>query len=526
MPWVSVRRRLEEHASWVIFAASLGLYLFTLAPTYLWSDSAKLALYVHTCLFIGMGPGYGAHPFHSLVGYLFSFLPFPLAYTQNLMSAVFAAGALSLLFAIVRESSGNLPAALLAASALAVSHLFWLYAVINETYALLAFFLLLALRVTLAWTRNKREAHLYCLAGTIGAGLATHALMLLLVPGLLYLAWGNEFRRFVRSSRIIMALAAFLLGSCQVTILPLFAEPSLIASLSAGAANTAATYQVFAGQFAKLVREVCLYPLYLLYQFPPVGTALGLYGLAAGLSARSRLAAATVVMALPVLLFASHYFLQRQFPMLIPTFVLFALWIGFGAARLLDTRPTLGAARHLGLLFLLLCLLPPAVYYGAYRAADSFRAALPPIRTLPYRDTARYYLFPPKQMERGAQAYVMDSFKQAEPDAIILADFNPGMALLYGQTVLGLRPDVRIIIAVDDWVHGSATPERDMLRFLRQQVIEQHETVYLADDWEAYYFTSAIKQEFDLSQTDGPLWEVSVKTSMPPPTQRGRGQIR
>lgn len=516
MTWLSVRRTLEEHAGWVIFAAGLGLYLLTLAPTYLWSDSAKLALYVHTRLFIGIGPGYGAHPFHSLAGYLFSFLPVPLAYSQNLMSAVFAAGSLGLLCTIVREVTGSLHAAMLAASALAVSHLFWLYAVINETYSLLAFFLLLALGVTLAWTRDRRDIRLYLLAAAIGAGVANHALMLLVVPGLLYLAWGDEFRRFIWSAKIIPTLAAFLLGSCQVTILPLLTEPSLAASLSAGAADTATTYRVFAGQLSKLVREICLYPLYLLYQFPPVGTVLGLYGLVAELRARSRLAGATVLMALPILLFASQYFLQRQFPMLIPTFVLFALWIGFGTARLLETCPTLNSARYVGLAFLLLCLLPPAVYYGAYRAADSFRVALPPIRTLPYRDTARYYFFPPKHMERGAQAYVEDSFKQAKPGAIILADFNPGMALLYGQTVRGLRPDVRITIAVDDWVHGSANPAQEMLRFLRQHVIERHETVYLADDWEAYYFTSEIKKEFDLSQTGGPLWEVSVKTPGPP----------
>lgn len=516
MTGLSLGRTLEAHGGWIVFAAGPGLYLLTLAPTFLWSDSAKLALYVHSRVFIGMGPGYGTHPFHSLVGYLFSFLPVPLAYSQNLLSAVFAAATLGLLCSIVREATGSLLAAMLAASALAVSHLFWLYAVINETYSLLAFVLLLALRLTLAWTGDQRESRLYLLAGVVGIGVANHALTLLFVPGLLYLAWSEPLRRFLRSRKGILALVAFLLGSCQVTVLPWLAGPSLIASLKAGAANTVATYQIFAGDPAKLLRELCLYPLYLLYQFPLIGTALGVYGLAVKLRERSRLAVATVAMALPILLFASHYFLQRQFPMLIPTFVLFALWIGFGIARLLKTHPSLGAPPYAALGFLLLCLLPPAVYYDAYRTADLFRAALPPIRTLPYRNTARYYLFPPKHMERGAQAYVEDSFRQAKPGAIILADFNPGMALLYGQTVLGLRPDLRITIAVDDWVHGSPNPAHELLRFLRRHVIERRETVYLADAWEPYYFTSEIKKEFDLSQAGGPLWEVAVKTSGPP----------
>lgn len=39
----------------------------------------------------------------------------------------------------------------------------------------------------------------------------------------------------------------------------------------------------------------------------------GALGLAAGLRAHTRLVSATVVMAVPVLLFASSYFLQRSF---------------------------------------------------------------------------------------------------------------------------------------------------------------------------------------------------------------------
>lgn len=51
-----------------------------------------------------------------------------------------------------------------------------------------------------------------------------------------------------------------------------------------------------------------------------------------------RLVGATLRMALPVLLFASQYFTQRQCPMLIPTFVIFAVWIGLGTARSLEAR--------------------------------------------------------------------------------------------------------------------------------------------------------------------------------------------
>ena len=455
---------------------------------------------------------YGLHPLHGIVGYLFSLLPLSLEYSQNLMSAFFAAGAIYGLFCILREETGDPSAAVLAAAALAVSQLFWLYAVINETYSLLAFFLVLVLYLSLQWVREKRDSLLYLLAFLLGAGFANHGLMLLFFPGIIFLLWDGTLLKFMGSHKAFLALFAFLAGSSQMTVLPLFQGMSVASLFTEWAATTSGLYQTFAGKFFKLIRELLYYPLYLFYQFPTIGVFLGLYGVSAGLRNRSRFIVSTVLIWLTILLFASHYFKQRQFPMLIPTFVIFTIWMGLGISCLLKKCPAARARLLVGILFALLCLSPPLIYYGTYRLTEAMHYDLSFVRKLAYRNTYRYYLFPPKYMETGAKDYVESSFKQAKTGAIILTDFNPGMALLYGQKVLGNRKDLKILDRIDGWVHYSPNPSREILDFLRTQVTQNHKVVYLADNWEAYYSLSEIQKEFTVTQSGGPLWEVSQKT--------------
>ena len=74
----------------IIFVAALALYIVTLAPSYVWGDSTKLLFYVLEKKFVGLGAGFGTHPLHNVLGYAFSLLPLPFAYSQNLLSAFFA----------------------------------------------------------------------------------------------------------------------------------------------------------------------------------------------------------------------------------------------------------------------------------------------------------------------------------------------------------------------------------------------------------------------------------------------------
>ena len=253
----STSRPQREHTvGVVVFVAALILYIATLAPGYLWGDPTKLLFYVLDRNFIGLGPGYGTHPLHNILGYIFSFLPFSFAYSQNLLSAWFAAAAVYLAFRIIIEAFEDLPTALATAASMAVSHVFWLYAVINESYSLLSFFTLLALLLCLMWIKQPRDWHLYALGATVGAGLANHALLVLAFPGLLALLWGKGLFEFAFSWRIAVVFLAFLAGSCQIFLIPIIASGSLTAFAAQLVGDTSSTYQTFSGTFLKLIKEL------------------------------------------------------------------------------------------------------------------------------------------------------------------------------------------------------------------------------------------------------------------------------
>jgi hypothetical protein len=504
----------ERLASLLVFLAAFALYIVTLAPSYVWGDSTKLLFYVLEKEFVGLGSGFGTHPMHNLLGYAFSFFPVSFAYSQNLLSACVAAAAVCMTYLIVLEATGDLRAGVAAAGTLGVSHIFWLYAVINESYSLLAFSILLAVFLCLKWANEHRDWHLYLLGFVLGAGLANHALLLLAVPGLLYLLWEKQFLEFCLSWKIAVALLTLLLGSCQILLIPVIQTGSLSSFVAQLTAHSSDTYQTFAGSSLKLLREISAYPLYLLYQFPGLAIVLGVTGFVIGFRQSNRLVVASALIAAPILLFAAQYMKQRQFPMMLPTFAMFAIGVGFGTKYVLARFPTLRTTSAYSVLLASLILVPPAVYYAASRIAEAVQYDVSFIRSAPYRNPYSYYLFPPKQCEDGPQRYVEDSFAQAKPEAIILADFVPGLLLVYEQRVLGKRKDLEVDVFIDDWVHYAKEPSSAILDFIRSHAAGR--TLYLADDWEAYYHSSAIRKEFHLVRTDGPLWEVTPQADGSP----------
>lgn len=492
-------------AAFLVFFFSFLLYLATLAPTFLWSDSAKLAIAVHEKQFAATS--FGAHPMHTLLGYLFSALPFSFAYTQNLISAVFASATVVLIYAIVRMETRDTVSAILAAAGLAVSHIFWMYGVINETYSLVAFFLAASLYCSLKYLKENSIRYLYRLTFLIGAGFANHAMMVLFLPGILVLLIKRRRPIPLQTRHWLILLACFVLGAGPVLILPLLQGQTPLTILASLGKTTEQHYQTFSSGISKLLRQVGYYPLYLLYQFPGVSLIAAVYGIRALQRQNQRLFFGSLIIWVTTVLFASQYFMQRQFPMLIPSFLIIAIWSGYGFAEWRERYPLARNKSVTLVLLISVVLIPPLIYYSSYRIIEKTNPDLSFIRKLPYRNNARYFLYPPKHLERGAEQYVQDSFRQAEEGAILLSDFNPGMALLYGQKILRKRKDLQIEILIDDWIHHSNDPAAELLKYVREKN-GQNRTVYLADRYEPYYHSSILAPEFDLIQSGGPLWKI------------------
>jgi len=453
------------------------------------------------------GLKFGDHSLHSFCGFAFSYLPLSFAYTQHLMSAVFSAGAVALVAAIIFRLTGSFFPAIAGAVALTVSQSFWLYAVITETYSLLNFLLALMLYIALAAESGENKNYYYLLVFLCGLTFSLHGLLLLFIPCFLIIIYSGKFRSLVFSRNLVLLILAFIIGGSQVFI---FNKPNIFSPndfIRQFNKTTFIHYHYFGGELNKILKETTKYPAYLFYQFPVLGFFIGIYGIIALSRINKRICIATGLTFIFVVLFASYYFFQRQFAMLISSYLIFSIWIGFGVSRLIKTK-LLNRLYKRYIFIVLLTALPPVIYYTAYKTLDSAGFKLKSIRELPYRNTLKYYLFPPKNDEYGAEKYTKDAFAQAPKNAVILADFNPGMALLFGQQILNWRPDLELRIDIDEIVHYSNTPDSDILNIL-DSVTAAGKIILLADTYPLYYKTDTIKTKYALTQSGGPLWLAS-----------------
>ena len=503
--------RVNDRGPFILGSLFFGFFALSTAPTFLWSDSAKLALYVHDRV-LG-GTGFEKHFMHTWFGLLFSYLPVGFASSQNLMSAFFGALTVAGWYVVLRGYEiERIPAGLTAAS-VGVSHLFWLYSSINETYTMVTFFMVGVWWCMQRWIKTCRNRWLFFAATLSGMGFAVHGMFLLFLPAffMMMASSGRNFRAPWPKwlGRLVILIAGFILGAFPIFIYPFFQNETLWMIIEGLLRTTSEHTRYYMGGMRKFLREILRFPLYLAYQYPGIGFFILVGGVIHGWRSLNRWHRYAISWLIVVPMgFALRYFMQRQFAMLIPVFLVLSFFLAHGIRVFLSRwRHYRRAALVLGML---LVGLPPFMYATTYQIARQLHIAFR-IRRLPYRDTYRYFLFPPKWMERGAERYVLDAFRQAKKGAVILADFNPGVALLYAQKVRGFRPDLTVDIRIDTWIHRYGDPGPAIIRYLKERIIDEGRTVYLADRWPAYYRPDMIEQCFKLIQTGGPLWEVIPK---------------
>jgi hypothetical protein len=174
----------------LIGGAALSLYVRTLAPFLLPSDSGEFQVLVHQ-LGLAHTTGYSTY---LILGHLFErSLPLgDVAYRVNLFSAVMAALAVALVYAAATVLTGKRLAGAVAALCLAVGFTFWSQAVIAEVYSTGAAFTAAVLLLVLLWLRTGARWPIFAAALLGGVGLGAHSSLGLLgiaVAAFLLLHW-------------------------------------------------------------------------------------------------------------------------------------------------------------------------------------------------------------------------------------------------------------------------------------------------------------------------------------------------
>ncbi len=418
-----MRNRLDALLAAAVGLGGFFIYARTLAPGLLPADAGEFQL-AAPLLGVVHPTGY---PLYLILGKVFTALvPLgDLAYRRNLLSSVFSALTVAAVYAGGRRLTGRRAPAALAALTLAFSRTFWSQAVEAEVYALnslfvAGMFLLLlpaasdqrpaATRAALPPADNRLLPTDHCLLPTdhcllpaaflYGLSLTHHRTMILLAPAFAVYLW-LERKHLAPADSLTRSFAHSLILLCLPLLLYLYipfrapATPYLYLPLAPGRElvlyhNTPADFmQLVSGSgfggdlhLSGLAGRLALAWNLFQQQFGLAGVLLAILGLLALLKnggTRGTCWPRFLLLALSyssIVAFCLVYRIGDVADFFTPSYIVFALWIGIGADRLLSTiqaaaasPPSRGNPRS-KIIFVLLFLLPISLLVSNFPLTD------------------------------------------------------------------------------------------------------------------------------------------------------------
>jgi hypothetical protein len=463
--WRAAKARADLIIAVLLGAASFVLYLKTLAPTLLMADGAEFQ-FASYLLGIAHPTGY---PLYLILGWLWShLLPVgDVAYRINLLSAVFAAGAIGLMYTltlyILRTTSKNLPRpslrpiAVVSTLTLAVSSTFWSQSVRAEVYALNSLFVVATLYLLLRWAgQESKPSRTLCLAAFVyGLSLTHHRTMLLLLPAYVLFVWFTDRTALTNLKSLAKLLILVLVPLLLYLYIPWRAPatPYLHMDLAPGRQlelydNTLRGFlgfvmgEMFRGELgyqASLFERLAMAGVSLANQFTVVGILLGILGLVRLGVGRWKELLLLGLSYLGVVIFTFFYFIGDIHVLYTPSYIIFAIWIALGMGWITDavTVRSVRFSASEGLKFSLRARLVRGMRVGPY-------ILIPLFALLPLSLLLENYHRADRSNHYQARQWAEEILAQPMPEGAILVsnDRNEITPLLYLQQVEGIRPDL------------------------------------------------------------------------------------
>jgi len=444
-----VRLRLygvaKRYAGLVLFSSFFLLYAYTAAPTFVWSDPSKLAMYSLCREFCPIFLGY--HALHCFLGSLFYFLPFsPLevAYLQNLLSALYGALALFIIYCALKRLGFGVLSSVFTVAYLGISQMFWLTSLIYESYALFSLTTALWIYFLVRWSLDKDNfLYLYLLTAAIFLNLLNHYLTLLYAPFIMVFTIYYAKRRFktlIYWAGILVLLSLVLISKHSFVYMFIYDTRYVL------------RYFVNLANLSHFFKNLIIYPGYLFYQFPFLGFFLGIWGLFIFPKRRNKIFLLLLVLLILTVVFWAYHAGGKHPYIHNPVYMFFSFFMCIGIERLFS----LGKKKALGLLIVFFAI-TPLVYYLTPRILTARGINIR--RNLPYRDANLYYLWPNKRGYYGAQRFAEEALSRVGHNGILIADFTIAMPLCYLQLAGKYRPDVFVFLP-EHMSRQGVCPER------------------------------------------------------------------
>ena len=305
------------------------MYWLTLAPGLIGLVDTPKLQFVGAILGVPHPPGY---PLYILLSHGFSHLPFgSLAYRINLMSAVFGAVTVALVFLCGRRAGAGRFASVVGSFGLACGPLFWSTAVVAEVYTLHTALLAAILLSLLSWAHTRSVTTYFAAVGFVALSLGHHTTMLLLGPAFAAYVLLIDSHFALRPRRLALTAGVLALGLVPYGLIAIrtlqeaaFVETPIGSFGDALAAVSARRWQssVFAFDISTLLRDrVPFVVARLVREFSWPGTVAVTSGVLYVLARRRPLAALFVLSGLINAVFVLVYDVDEIAVFLLPTVV-------------------------------------------------------------------------------------------------------------------------------------------------------------------------------------------------------------
>jgi hypothetical protein len=220
---ISNHTRLDIALATLLGLTSLALYVRTLAPGFLYGDSAEFQTIVFTS---GIGHPTG-YPIYILLAKLSTFIPFgDFAWRVNLFSAICAAVTVVLVYLLIRKIGAKAVPALYGSLALALSPLFWKNATIAEIYTPSVMCLVLVFYTIIHWWETKHHYWLFFSGLLGGLSLGIHATVALSGVAILLFLILSTRQRDAWISAFLGALIGVVVFLCSFLLLDSLNSPA------------------------------------------------------------------------------------------------------------------------------------------------------------------------------------------------------------------------------------------------------------------------------------------------------------
>jgi hypothetical protein len=346
--------------SLLLFLSIFILYLKHLAPTIFTGDSADatIASYV---LGIPHPPGF---PVYVWIGHLFTFIPVgDIAYRVNLMSAFFGALTIPVVYMIIRlfaskskDGFANFASrcgAIFGSMSLAFSIYYWANAEIAEVNTLNAFFLASMVILVLIWAEKRDIRLLYLLSLVFSLSVGISAANILFIPSFLAFLFLVDRNALLNKKTLIAMIGIFIaIGLLQMIFLYIRAlqEPAYvytdIRNINAFLNFITASEYSSIPFSLPLSHGMSIYFTYLIRNVSLVGIIIGVIGIALSLK-RNMLWSAFLASLLAINIF---FFVQYDsfdlYDKLIPSFMMFSIFIGLCVWEVLGFIKTPSYTQH------------------------------------------------------------------------------------------------------------------------------------------------------------------------------------